>query len=188
MDEAAAKHVAFFADEVDGAGNSFLAIFDDGVVVNAPPDIGEGAARGAGELVAGDGLELEESSGGSAVDDEVEPVGIDALEGTEKIVGVGEVGAADLHIDFLAGGNAGDGCGKVLEDIDAERSGFARDVVEKLLPGPGEDAVQVAGRIPPFVGSAEFLGAVLEISGGFGDVRSNAAIHRSNGLLCRESL
>ena len=55
-DEVAAEDVALFADEVDASGDRLRAIFDDGVVVDAAPDVGERSAGGSGELVAGDGL------------------------------------------------------------------------------------------------------------------------------------
>ena len=97
--EVALEDVAFFADQVDGAGDGFGPVFDDGVVVDTAPDVGEGSAGCAGEFVAGDGFELEESSCGTAIDDEIEAVSVDALEGVEEVVGAVDDRATGAHVD-----------------------------------------------------------------------------------------
>jgi hypothetical protein len=48
---------------------------------------------------------------------------------------------------LLAWRNSDDGSGEVLHDVGAKGSGVGRDTVEQLLPGPSEDAVEVAGGI-----------------------------------------
>jgi len=53
---------------------------------------------------------------------------------------------------------------------------LAREIVEELLTGTSEDAVEVAGGVPPFTRGAELLGSSLEVCGGLRDIRVDARI------------
>ena len=52
MDESAAEEISFFAHKIDGSANGLFPVLNDGVVVDAPPDVTEGAARSPGEFVS----------------------------------------------------------------------------------------------------------------------------------------